>query len=627
MISLFGYSLHALYPLAILGIPLGGAFLVYVYRSLGDSKKTVISSLFLLKDLPRASPGRKKFIPPPQFWIELLCCLTLALAAAGIVAERQGEHIAIVLDTSLSMSSTTTQGQSRLDQAKKQALSHLAQSSHYTRFTVFEARGTAHRLTTEEVSSSEAADAIEKVSYAVEQDRLSATFESLYSSGDFDGVWLYTDHPITKSDQDPNAPPTRITSLPSSSDRSTEVNLWISDIVESSADGGSNLQVYIQGSTPAPVSATVTVSCYLRSLKEQLGAPISKQVSISHGSPMAVRIDSLPSTWRFCKATVIPNSTTLHDSIANDNIAWIIHASTQQQFYLRSSIPLQQLGLDKLKTPTILQEPRSNELQEDPPAIKQPTIFHRTSLPETAPPPTFAILPPAGKLPWGGSISQEEVKGGEITRWSTSHPILQYLNVPTLILPSARIVNCPDTATPILFSREGSIGCAGESPSGRYVILGFEVFPFDGARSPAASILALNILKWLLQDVSLENRPRPPGYQLLPAGTVTATEVDSNRIISDFDDSRRIFLKGSSLIEFLDKSGNSTGQAASLFSSSYESDVRNESVLNVSLTTEKAKEKRNTSSDVWRYIAIVASILLALDIYRKLRGRSRWEAP
>ncbi len=627
MISLFGYSLHALYPLAILGIPLGAAFLVFVYRSLGDSKKTVISSLFLLKDLPRASPGRKKFIPPPQFWIELLCCLALALAAAGIVAERQGDHIAIVLDTSLSMSSTNPEGQSRLEQAKIQALTHLAQTSRHTRFTVFEARGTAIRLTSEEVSFSAASDAIKKVSYSVEQDRLSATFESLYSSGDFDGVWLYTDHPITKSEQSPDAPSTRITSLPSSQERSNEKNLWISDIVDSSNEASSDLRISLQGSVPAPVSATVTVSCYRSSINEQVGTTISKQVTILNGSPSAVTIDSLPAEWRFCKATVIPSSTTVHDSIIEDNLAWIIHASTQQQFYLRSSLTPLQLGLDKLKTPSILEEPRSADSQRDRATTTRPTIFHRTTLPESAPPPTFAILPPAGELPWGGSISPEEIKEGEITRWSTSHPILQYLNVPTLVLPSARIVTCPETATPILFSREGSIGCAGESPSGRFVILGFEVFPFDGARSPAASILVLNILKWLLQDLSLENRPRPPGYQLLPAGTVTAKEVETNRVTSDFDDSRRMFLKGSSLIDFLDKDGNSTGQAASLFSSAYESEVRNESVLNVSLSTEKTKEKKNTSSDLWRYLATIAIILLSLDLYRKLRGRSRWEAP
>lgn len=625
MISLFGYSIHALYPLVLLGAPLGAAFLVYVYRSLGDSRKTVISSLFLLRDLPRASPGKSKFIPPPQFWIELLCFIALALAATGIIATREGEHIAIVIDTSLSMGASQIDGSTRLDQAKKVALSHLDQSPLYNRFTVFEARGTAHKRTPPEVNASEAADAISALSYSVEQDRLAGTIESLYSSGDYDGVWLYTDHLVTKSNSDSNSaqPALRITSLPSSQERSNSANIWISDIVETSTPEGSSLTIVVEGSSSTPIPATVTTSCYADSLTQPIGQPIARQTTVHSGTQTKVTIELLPQGWGFCKAIILPNSTTLYDSITDDSNGWIIHSSSQEKVPLLSPLTPSQLGLDTLKTPTIVsyQSLAASELQN------KPTIFHRVELPTSAPPPSFAILPPAGALPWGGSISANEVKNCEVTRWSTSHPILQYLNVATLVLPSARIITCPDTSSGILFTREGAIACAGESPSGRYVILGFEVFPFDGARSPSTSILVLNIFKWLLQDLALDNRPKTPGYQMIPAGAVSALQVGGNRTITEFDESRRILLQGTSLFQFKDQKGTPISLASSLFSSTYESDVRSENPLTINLSSEKNREKKSTSSDLWYYFALAALLVLGWDLTRKLIGKSRWEAP
>jgi hypothetical protein len=77
---------------------------------------------------------------------------------------------------------------------------------------------------------------------------------------------------------------------------------------------------------------------------------------------------------------------------------------------------------------------------------------------------------------------------------------MQYLQPNLITIPTAVVLTCPDTAKPVLFTAEGPLVCAGEESGARYIITGFELFPFDGLRSPTVSIFTLNALRWLFQS-------------------------------------------------------------------------------------------------------------------------------
>ncbi|MEY4700562.1 MAG: hypothetical protein RL326_749, partial [Pseudomonadota bacterium] len=128
MITIFGTSLAASAPWLLLAIPIATSILIYTFRARGPSAPTVTSSLFLLSKLPLALPARRSFLPPLQFWLELAAFLLLSLSAAGLTASSVGERVAIVIDSSTSMSAPTSSQSTRLETAKRLAQADVAKS-------------------------------------------------------------------------------------------------------------------------------------------------------------------------------------------------------------------------------------------------------------------------------------------------------------------------------------------------------------------------------------------------------------------------------------------------------------------------------------------------------------------
>jgi len=641
MIQLFGYTISALYPYALLGFPVGAAALFYTYRSLGASTAKVVSSLFLLRDLPRGVPGKQKFVPPPQFWFELFLILLLSLAASGLIAERTGQHIAIVVDRSLSVSSKDSQGKSRLSLLQEQAKVHINESDSTTRYSLFTigaslspVRGPApsghvtgaRTFDESALTRDEALAALFTIESKVEQDKLPSGLEPLLTSNSnqsrFDAIWLYTDHPIEKTPSKNGELPLKITSLPSSGEKARSTNVWIIELSEVQ----NSLRVTVQATSPlAEISVLVSATCYGDTLQRPLPSPATRSLTLrpSATSPTdsgIVTLSPLPEGWRACKVSAErSDSDTTTDAIQQDNTAWIAKTSSKLSVALYSPLSPQELGLTRLETPQIY------TAGTNAPTDERASIYHRVAAPQKQSKPTLIVLPPAQSDLWGGSISKEELTKVELSRWDASHPILQYVNVPTLGIPKARVISCPDTSTAVVSAREGAIVCAGSTPSGRYAIVSFELFPFEGRESPAVSILTLNILKWLIQDLSIDTRPSPPGFITPPPNTTKLNYLDPPREPLLLSTDSRVPLSGTSLVQFTDESGESLGYAASLFTSEYESDVRSESVITLPASPPQTGEKKNNRSPLWWLFALILLAALVADAVLKCLGKFRWE--
>jgi hypothetical protein len=214
-----------------------------------------------------------------------------------------------------------------------------------------------------------------------------------------------------------------------------------------------------------------------------------------------------------------------------------------------------------------------------------------------------------------------------LTRWLTSHPLTQYVNIPILDIPSARILECPESASVLISSSEGPVACAGEQNNVRYAIFGFEIFPFDGIKTPTLSVLTLNTLKWLFQDNALANRPSPLGAINPPLGTESVHRLAPAEasIPPTSAATARVTVPG--VLAFNGVNASRLGLRAFNFSSPTESNIRAENSITLNSPPEKKISVSDTTTKFWSYCAALALLVLVADVLRRIRSRSQWRAP
>lgn len=663
MITIFGNSLGALWPWFLAAIPVGGALLVYLFRAKGVSNPHVTSSLFLLSKLPQYLPSRKRFIPPLQFWLELLACLLLALAVSGVFSAETGEHVAVLIDNSKSMATLQPSGDSRLESARRIAESDISTSGSTTRFTVLAGntsfpdslqRGESPRARPS--SSSRALATLQKIQQSYETDRLQATLDTLAGSKQYDAVWVYTDKERLDQLTDTQV---KIITLPS--DANSLSNAWIESLslkavgtsTPSSALNSSQLLVKVAAVGPSTQTVSISATC------TDLGSgdtfsPTSTTLSIRSGTTASATLGPLSRAWSHCRVTLAREDSGSRDAISLDDEAWITNSPAPKQIGLFSTLSPKELGLQQLPY-EILEANRLSESQRPTQAIYHRTLPESTS--KSASPlrpsiPSLYVMPPTGSLLWSnGKVSLNPENSVEITRWDLSHPLMQYVQ-PTLIsIPSAAIISCPDSAKPVVFTSAGALVCAGEEGGVRYVITGFEIFPFDGLRSPTVSIFTLNALRWLFANEtqaagteqsssnSLQEGALRVGQAVLPADVVSARMIAPQERSLSSGESRSISISTPGIIA-IRKERNSLAEESLLAANSFsaeESDLSRRNTLRAPqlkapLQSDGQRDPRGVleSAEKTLFEGTFTLLLLAvllIDLIRRIATRSRWGNP
>lgn len=501
MITIFGTSLAAYAPWFLLAIPFAAAILVYTFRARGSSATTVTSSLFLIAKLPLHLPARRTFLPPPQFWLELCAFLLLCAAAAGLSLANAGRRVAVLIDNSTSMSARTTTQSTMLDEAKRLAQADIAQSSSTTRFEVFTASSELIPLTDGAVSSSSAVRAIDSVAAIHSADALATSTSALLSRDTFDSVWVYTDKSKADSSEETRL---RVTTIPREQARIQ--NTWIHSTNLTKIADKPHIRVEISSSSDTPIQPSVSALCASQDSSGSFTLPGTTAV-VTRNQPATLTLGPIQSSWSFCSIALIPDSRGVSDAISLDNTAYIVNNPTSSAIVVSGPLAPADLGLARLPD-YLFQSPSPQS-----PAGHLKTIYHRVTpkdLPRSA---ALVVFPPEGSLPWsGGSVTSiSSITKPEISRWAETHPIMRYTQPQLLSIPTARALSCPDSATPILFSQHGALACAGEERGSRYLIVGFELFPFDGVASPTLSVFTLNALTWLFNpQLNAEQRLAVP---------------------------------------------------------------------------------------------------------------------
>jgi hypothetical protein len=187
-----------------------------------------------------------------------------------------------------------------------------------------------------------------------------------------------------------------------------------------------------------------------------------------------------------------------------------------------------------------------------------------------------------------------------------------------------RPLECPPSATPILFSTGGPIACAGEDKGARYLVTGFELFPFEGSRNPTISIFTLNAFKWLFQSSGATVTGELPARLPLPESIVEAEYIHPENL--------KLTLEGSAIappapgiIELHDEDGTERYLALNSFEER-ESDLSRRSTLSLPPSAPRTSTTSSpaTSTSLISMLALAALLVIGADLTRRILRRVRW---
>ena len=607
MITMLGSAISAASPWFLLAAPLALGLLVYIFRIRGSSDKTVVSTLFLLKELPQRPQGRKTFIPPLQFWLELLLFVSLSLAAANLISTKKGRHVAILLDSSLSMGALASQG-TRFEEAKTRATRDIADSSTSTSFTVFSGSTYLEKLSSEPTDKTRAKEQIETLALSQGADSLQDQINQLVNDPSYEALWIYTDHPIDSPPQSP-----RIVVSSSHQKTRSDHNVWIQEVSRSTSSGSEQLLVAVRSTLQKSFAATIKTLCSSRSISRELP---STAVNIQPLQRTTVIITPLPETWDYCQLTISSPLSTHTESIHIDNEAWVTKDQNLSRVTLQSPLTPEQLGLTKIPLITITST-------NQPANLNDPLIIHRQSLNARPTAAALLVMPPVGPLPWGGSV--EESAAIRIARWDDSHPIMRYVKPSLLSVPEAKVLRCPPSAQPILFSERGPLLCAGESRGVRYAISGIELFPFDGAKSPTLSILVLNTLTWLFSQTGATSGNALPTTITLPNDTTAIEYVAPTQDSLPITPLKTVTVPHAGVLKVTKATGDFLFLSLNSFYES-ESDLSLPRPITVTEGSALPPTATTHARELYPWFLSLALIVALADIVRRLRRRQRWGA-
>lgn len=500
-------SLSALF--AALAIPL----LVLAYLKRQQRKKTIVSSLILLKSLTPQATTKRRFRPPLRFFLELLALCALVLAATAPAFKSPGSHTALLIDTSMSSAAQNGSGEratTRLGIALDALRSWLTNQSEGQTYTLFTSAPKMNRIGNQELSRSELSKLLDQVKTTWSNDSFDGALLELAESGNYDRVIGFTDRNILESEN-----PTAFGERPDEQTRiqvfqvgSPAENYYLGNVqLNRSRDSKASVTASIRfsGSTPitllaelSPVSKSGQVKKAVRTRRLQAVPNRNNEMTFTLPAKASKAVG-----YRVQLRTPDAKDKS-RNALSVDDTAWVSDSSSGSLRVLLVSSNDDLLGLNRIpgisvesSSPTDFASLSAADLNRF-----SLLVFHRNApsfIPATA---SLLILPPGGNpiFPVLG-----EAENPKITSWARDSPITRYLRVP-LITPSSTVFfDVPAWAQSVISVEQGTVLSAGETGGVRLAAAGIELLPFEGKQTPGLSILTLNLINWLTGSNELQS--------------------------------------------------------------------------------------------------------------------------
>ncbi|MCB0346062.1 MAG: BatA domain-containing protein, partial [Bdellovibrionales bacterium] len=323
-----------------LGLAAPLLILAYTRKQTRDARK--VSSIILLRKLPKHSIIRKKVKLPPNFWLELLALLALAAAAGYPLYEGSGSRTAIILDNTLSMSAKGSTKPTLFAEAVRKTLGWMDEQPSGNSYTLFTSSPTLRKIGESAVSSGTIESYLADLAPTLTSDSIASSIEQLGESGSFDQIVVVSDRDIREAES------LREDAL--SSDSTTEVrsltvgsaqsNLYLSSIgVETSGvrnekraivsriaqSGGERREVTVRLSGTSGGSSDYSL---LDTTRLELNSDSSREVQIP-----------VPDSAKSMRSFRVEIETGADDALAADNQAWTsVDAAAESAVLLVSPI-------------------------------------------------------------------------------------------------------------------------------------------------------------------------------------------------------------------------------------------------------------------------------------------------
>lgn len=473
--------------------------LVLAYLKTKRDIALLVPSVMVLRAIKQQTVLRSKIKLPWRFYLELLMLCILLCAATLPSKPGDNQKVAMVIDNSLSMQALDHGAKTRLELAKDHALSFLAGLSSADQVIIYSSSPRLSALSPKSESPSSARERVSRILPSAAGSTLSGDLKNLAESGRFSQVVLISDEALELTEvEDPLSGNNIVTEIKGVRVGSPSENYFISNLAyqtESLEDDRVTIVANIGWSGLAATAVNVIVdaldpSSFVPENLQKSTINISPSKAAEFSSVIPIRGDK----WIEVR---LENAKGVADSIKVDNRAWLPPLSAKKSAILLVSQESSLWGLDRISslqvesiTPkefALLGERRVKNCQT--------LIFHKSAPVAATGVPSLFILPPDMNnfFPVAKSVER-----GHITSWSEQHPLINYLRVPVLPINGALVFSPPLWAQAVINIGEGPVVVAGESEGVRYVGVGTELLPFEGAKTAAQSVLTINALNWLL---------------------------------------------------------------------------------------------------------------------------------
>jgi hypothetical protein len=490
-VSLSALSLGFSSPAAFyLGIPIL-VVMVYAYLRKKKLQPVLVPSLFLLKDMTTVISKRRRFLPPRRFWIELLLLALLLICLAGFFHKRENVRYAAVLDNSLS-TAAEARGATLLDLSKEQLLSNIKTLPGSALFDLYRTSPRLERVGGVGLSVTALSSVLDQIQSVYSADNFDKIISQVMQRDSYQGLLLFTDQKFTFVSETPE--PQRFASAHSVLvENGAKIdNIALSNIVSSPA--GDQIQVAVTSYAKAITSFSLilegfdnTIGSWRAINSEKLSLKESETKDHNFALPEArysgfrVRIDS---------ESIEKGS----NQLLLDDVAYLVEQAANSIVYVVSPRGIEELGISKVRGidfKAINNERYQATLSKPEAATYLFVDYVPNGLPDKN---SLVIAPPNGT---SGFRTLGITAGAEITEWLQGHALLTYIDVASINLNKFSPIGLPNWGEAIISTSKGAALIAGERGENRYVVAGFDLFPYRGRASPMASVFFLNMLRWV----------------------------------------------------------------------------------------------------------------------------------
>jgi len=509
-------ALYGFFALPLLLIP-------YLIRR--NPQRLVFSSLILFLQEPSGGTARpwSRLRLPPIFFLQLLLLILLILALSEPVFSVRVSNVAIVLDNSASMQ-TLEQGTTRFVLAREKARNLLGELGATATVDIYLTVPQLARVNKSTLSPIGAGTMLESLEPYDLPDVLvdyDAVLRQLGRDRKYQRIYFITDRP-----HHGQSGILRVVSV-----GQVQGNMAITSFrIGRSSLANSRLEATVTVTNFYPREQRTKV--LLRGNRTVLA---SREITLGAGHSGSVSFEG------FAQHTSYEAEIDASDPLIFDNRRFAVPMNTRNLKILgisprpKALTTLRRIAgvnLDVISPDDYGKSDRSGyDLQ----------IFHLSSPAALSAVPLLLVLPPETNplVAMGKPVSRAIVSD-----WREAHPLTRYVNFALLRPPYAHPFRPKLPGDTVIESPSGSLVFAAERKGVRYLVLGFDPFPYLGKENLPISIFTLNFLDWFLRPREAEGiatgepitlRASEPGtFMLTPKGEKQPLRPGASRFAATF---------------------------------------------------------------------------------------------